>query len=47
MTNLQLTWTIVFAIAFFLFAVVEIAVVVGGARDLFHMMKVLLKKKEE
>lgn len=47
MTILQLTWTIIFAIALFLFAIVEIIVVVGGAGDLFHMMKALLKNKVE
>ncbi|UCE04928.1 MAG: hypothetical protein JSW07_15065 [bacterium] len=43
MTTLQTIWTIIFAIAVLLFLVVEIVVVIGGARDLVHMMKVLVR----
>lgn len=41
MTGLQITWTIVFAVAVLLFLVVEIVVVVGGARDLKDMVQSL------
>jgi hypothetical protein len=37
------TWTVVFALSVLLFLAVELVVVVGGARDLFYMMKALLR----
>lgn len=46
MTLLQLSWTIIFAIALLLFTIVEIVVVIGGAKNLLHMMKALLKNKD-
>jgi len=42
MTATQTIWTIIFVIALLLFLVVEIVVVIGGARDVIHLMKVLL-----
>lgn len=46
MTTIQIIWTIIFAIAVFLFLVVEITVVIGGAANLVHMIKVLIGNNE-
>jgi len=45
MTIIQIIWTIIFIIAILLFLVVELVVVVGGARDLVAMMKVLVQAR--
>jgi len=45
MTGLQLGWTIVFAVAVFLFLVVEIVVIIGGAGNIVDMLKSLLRSR--
>ena len=45
MTFYQTFWTIIFTIAVLLFLIVEIVVIIGGAWNLAHMMKILIKTK--
>lgn len=47
MTVAQTIWTIIFAIAVLLFLIVEIVVIIGGAWNLTHMLKFLIKTKNE
>ena len=47
MTGLQLGWTIVFALAVFLFLVVEVVVIIGGAGNIIDMLKSLLRSRDE
>ena len=53
MTGLQTFWTWVFGLSILLFFLVEVVVVVGGARDIKDMLRTLLqraadeKQKEE
>ena len=47
MTVAQTIWTIIFAIAVLLFLIVEIVVIIGGARNLIDMMKFLKKAKDD
>ena len=46
MTLAQTMWTIIFAIAILLFLIVEIVVIIGGAWNLMHTMKFLIKTKD-
>lgn len=47
MTDLQLFWTVVFAIAVLLFLAVEVVVVIGGASDLADMVRSLRRQRDE
>jgi len=47
MTYAQIIWTIIFIIAVLMFLVVEIVIVIGGARDLVYMLKKLLVPTKE
>ena len=47
MTGWQTTWTWIFGIAVFLFFLVEVVVVVGGARDIGDMMRSLMGQADE
>ena len=46
MTLAQTIWTIIFVVAVLLFVIVEIVVIIGGAWNLTHMMKFLIKTKD-
>tara|TARA_Y100000589_G_C26992347_1_gene563152 strand:- start:34 stop:192 length:159 start_codon:yes stop_codon:yes gene_type:complete len=47
MTGWQTAWTWIFSIAVFLFFLVEVVVVVGGARDIGDMMRSLMGQADE
>ena len=47
MTGWQTVWTWIFGIAVFLFFLVEVVVVVGGARDIGDMMRSLMGQADE
>ena len=47
MTGWQTAWTWSFGIAVFLFFLVEVVVVVGGARDIGDMMRSLMGQADE
>ena len=47
MTGWQTAWTWIFGIAVFLFFLVEVVVVVGGARDIGDMMRSLMGQADE
>lgn len=47
MTGWQTAWTLIFGIAVFLFFLVEVVVVVGGARDIGDMMRALMGQADE
>ena len=47
MTSWQTAWTWIFGIAVFLFFLVEVVVVVGGARDIGDMMRSLMGQADE
>ena len=47
MTGWQTAWTWIFGIAVFLFFLVEVVVVVGGARDIGDMMRSLIGQADE
>ena len=47
MTGWQTAWTWIFGIAVFLFFLVEVVVVVGGARDMGDMMRSLMGQADE
>ena len=46
MTFYQTFWTIIFAVAVLLFPIVEVVVIIGGAWNLAHMMKILIRNKK-
>ena len=46
MTGWQTAWTWIFGIAVFLFFLVEVVVVVGGARDIGDMMRSLMQQAD-
>ena len=46
MTGWQTAWTWIFVIAVFLFFLVEVVVVVGGARDIGDMMRSLMQQAD-
>ena len=47
MTGWQTAWTWIFGIAVFLYFLVEVVVVVGGARDIGDMMRSLMGQADE
>ena len=47
MAGWQTAWTWIFGIAVFLFFLVEVVVVVGGARDIGDMMRSLMGQADE
>ena len=47
MTGWQTAWTWIFGIAVSLFFLVEVVVVVGGARDIGDMMRSLMGQADE
>ena len=46
MTGWQTAWTWIFGMAIFLFFLVEVVVVVGGARDIGDMMRSLMRQAD-
>ena len=46
MTGWQVAWTWIFGIGVFLFFLVEVVVVVGGARDIGDMMRSLMQQAD-
>ena len=47
MTGLQTFWTWIFGLSVFLFFLVEVVVVFGGARDIGDMLRSLLEYAEQ
>ncbi|MEC8932982.1 MAG: hypothetical protein VX528_12965 [Candidatus Latescibacterota bacterium] len=47
MTGLQTFWTWIFGLSVFLFFLVEVVVVFGGARDIGDMLRSLLEHAEQ
>ena len=47
MSDWQTAWTWIFGIAVYLFFLVEVVVVVGGARDIGDMMRSLMGQADE